>query len=502
MLGLFFAGKRRDFSDPGELRRALRELAQAHPKAAMNMVTVWLEQLSAADGLSPLRQAAVAYQLENGAMPHLHMLERSGLLGAWEIDLDAPEGWLAVCHDYWSAQCLAYEICLNRNRGADRAESHSQPAAPSMLPRLGARLLRSCRQRMKFEYLRSGPLDDGLWQIAGAACLAAQDAGLGVQGVADPARERETSIESEYRQLIALRIASLEALSPFEVEIADQLVGQISPWFSLSAEPAAESTHWVDATQPQPPLRIVRRPHAVSGVRYFSAAGASALLRAQLAATVWDHAPHPDNFHWPIADVELRRVAVHLADTWDARPPVRAYPRHAWRSGLRITHGLSLIHHVLRGAQDEDGVALLSRWEIADASRGGLRALAPYVGSEWVRVGMLVGLQPEDGARWLVGVVRRYLRQHDARGAVGIETLSADPIAMDVFSESHCDDALALDPVSIGRPLRVVIGHERFQMGQALHASARGLRVRLDPLELIERGADFDIARYRVADFR
>ena len=501
MLGLFFAGKRRDFSDPGELRRALRELAQANPRAAMNMVTVWLEQLSAADGLSPLQQAAVAYQLENAALPHLHMLERAGSLGVGELELEAPDDWLALCHDYWCAQCLAYEICLNRSDGADRVESHVQPATPSMLLRLGVRLLRSCRQRMKFEYLRSGPLDDGIWQVAGAAALAAQAAGLCTQGVADHGQERETSIEAEYRQLIALRIASLEALSPFEIEIADQLVGQVSPWFSLGAEPGAESTHWVDASQPQPPLRIVRRPHDASGVRYFSAAAASALLRSQLAKAAWDHAPHPDRFRWPVGDVELRRVAAHLADNWDARPPVRAYPRHAWRSGLRITHGLSMIHHVLRGAQDEDGVAL-SRWEIADASRGGLRALAPYVGSEWVQVGMLVGLQPEDGARWLVGVVRRYLKQHDARGAVGIETLSADPVAMDVFSESHCDDALALDPVSTGRPLRVVVGHERFQTGQALHASARGQRVRLDPLELIERGADFDIARYRVVDFR
>ena len=139
---------------------------------------------------------------------------------------------------------------------------------------------------------------------------------------------------------------------------------------------------------------------------------------------------------------------------------------------------------------------------MSDASLGGIGATAPTASAEWVRVGSLVGMQPSGGDNWLVGVVRRYLRGRDARGTVGIETLSTTARPLEVFSERQSGEAVALDEPVSGAVVRLAINGTGYSSEYPLHASINGRHVRLDPVELIERGSNFDLARFRVSDFR
>ena len=111
-------------------------------------------------------------------------------------------------------------------------------------------------------------------------------------------------------------------------------------------------------------------------------------------------------------------------------------------------------------------------------------------------------MQPSGGDNWLVGVVRRYLRGRDARGTVGIETLSTTARPLEVFSERQSGEAVALDDPVSGAVVRLAINGTGYSAEYPLHASINGRHVRLDPVELIERGTNFDLARFRVSDFR
>lgn len=489
MFGVFSSSPASVLGNPAELRRVLAEIAAAQPDLAINELTGWIESVSDATNIDIAHHVNLLYQFDSSAQPHLRKMDTAYV--------GQPEGkdvaW-RTGRDFWAILSSAYEVALNRY-----ISDPAQASALGGLSRLASRTVRACRQRFKWDVYHNGPVDAGLWQVAGQAYLLAQAAGAEAREVVNAADEAATSVEREYLRLIALHVAAPEGLLPAGVRTAEQLTGYFAARYSMSGVVERGTTHWLDANQPAPPLRLVRPPRTVDGIRYFS--GIAAADAALALARRIEAGEHPDSLDFDdMPDWEqLARLLRHLAMNWALDPPTRQYRRHTLGGALAVANGIKHLHHVLRGARDD---AVIYRWEMSDASLGGIGASAPTASAEWVRVGSLVGMQPSGGDNWLVGVVRRYLRGRDARGTVGIETLSTQARPLEVFSDRNSGEAVALDDPITGTVVRLAINGTGYSAEYPLHASINGRHVRLDPVELIERGANFDLARFRVSDFR
>src|SRR6185295_10703129 len=77
--------------------------------------------------------------------------------------------------------------------------------------------------------------------------------------------------------------------------------------------------------------------------------------------------------------------------------------------------------------------AAAESWTVENVSAGGFGALAKQVKSDWLKVGALLAMQPDGGANWVVGAVRRVTRLSKDEVRIGIETLSRTP-ALSRFS--------------------------------------------------------------------
>lgn len=489
MFGVFSSSPASVLGNPAELRRVLAEIAAAQPDLAINELTGWVESVGDATNIDLAHHVNLLYQFDSSAQPHLRKLDR--------IYADDPEGKDVVWRtgrDFWSILSSAYEVALDRY-----ISDPTHASVLSGLSRLASRTVRACRQRFKWDVYHNGPVDAGLWQVAGQAYLLAQASGAEVREVVNAADEVPTSVEREYLRLIALHVAAPEGLMPDSVRLTEQLTGYFAARYSISPTIERGSTHWLDANQPAPPLRLVRAPQQVDGIRYFSGIAAADAALALIRRVESGDLPDVLNLDDMPERDQLAKLLRHLAMNWALDPPTRQYRRHSLSGALAVANGIKHLHHVLRGARDE---AVIYRWEMSDASLGGIGATAPTASAEWVRVGSLVGMQPSGGDNWLVGVVRRYLRGRDARGTVGIETLSTTARPLEVFSERQSGEAVALDDPVSGAVVRLAINGTGYSAEYPLHASINGRHVRLDPVELIERGTNFDLARFRVSDFR
>lgn len=492
MLGMFGTSRSHPLSHPSELRRVLTGIAGLPPLAALHELTNWVESLVAGDGLTVTQQIALAHQLENGAHPKLRALEQS-VFCRDDFSLQDEDGVCLAMHGFWSALALAYEVALDRFEQAE----HGPEQQPAALARLAARLIRACRSRLLWDLMRCGPVDEGLWQVAGRAWLEAEGAGVLTRELSDGADGVTTTVAREYLATVAMHTAGLDTLENQHLDIAVRVILHFGAHFVLTDGIQATTTHWLDLAQPQPPLRLVRKPVPLATVRYFSATAASEAVESLRECADAGVVPAGFEVGREVPIALLSAVLGHLAANWSLQPPIRQHRRHPMSGPVTVVRGMRGIHNALIGDDPEATVPF--RWDLEDISLGGVGAHAPNTAAEWLQVGSLIGLQPE-GGQWVMGVVRRFQRGRDARSLVGVETLATHPAPVVVYdgeTDTHTQ-AVALDPLAAGSEVRIVLAGRRFDPRQSLFLSVGSEEMRLDPVELVERGREYDIGRYRL----
>jgi hypothetical protein len=104
-------------------------------------------------------------------------------------------------------------------------------------------------------------------------------------------------------------------------------------------------------------------------------------------------------------------------------------------------------------------------------------------------------MQPEGGDNWLVGAVRRFTRETEAQGVVGIETLSKTPRAVTAAAGGFETELVLLDPPEDDSSIRVLLAPGDWEEGIPLVTRLDGRRWRLHPDERLEAGEDWLVGR-------
>ncbi len=469
---------------------AYAELLSKEPDAAILEAISWLDELP--EGLTLPNRLEQLLQFEEIVRPQARRLG-NGYLTSPRLGRRQEYHLWQLNNDYWTRLVNAYEYCLDRYAAGE-------PGADSLdVAMLYARLLHAYVACHKWARFRYAPIGGRLWAGSGQAYLGAVDAGLSGNSLSlFPGAAGNTSTEREYLKLLMLHASSTDNLLPLEVEIALRLINNFLPHFTFTDELRHGNVFWVDAAGPLPPTRLAKRPESSPTLRFFSA-GKALKAVAELRRRIEEAGEVPAEVgigrHCSAASVVS--VLDHLALCWGTMPPARSAPRHPVNSRLVVINGLAEIKLRLAGNGEMPG-GTSEHWVAENVSRDGLGAKRPLEGSDWIRIGALVGIQPEGGDNWLVGVIRRFTRESETLSHVGIETVGKAPRLIVAAGSGVSSEATLLDTPHLGDTVSLVLAHGAFDETVPITFELDGVKMRLQPLALAETGTDFVRGSYRV----
>lgn len=480
-----FAGHR----SPGALPE-FDELLSKEPAAAILEAIAWLD--APAEGLPLSMRLEQVLRLEEIARPQARRLANDYLTSP-RLGRGQEYRLWQINNDYWTRLVNAYENCLDRYAAG---ETGANSIAASLLY---VRLLHAYVACHKWARFRYGPIAGRLWSGAGQAYLGAVDAKLaGIPLFAFPGAGSQTSPESEYLKVLMLHALSMDNLLPLEIEIALHLISYFLPYCTFTDELRHGNVFWVDAAKPLPPTRLAKRPEPTPTLRFFSA-GKALKAVAELRRRIEQAGEVP-------AEIEIGRqysaasvlsVLDHLALYWGPTPPARSNTRHQVNSRLVVINGLAAIRLRLAGDGGIHGDTS-EDWIAENVSRDGMGAKRPLAASDWIHIGALVGIQPEGGDNWLVGVIRRVSRETETSSFVGIETVGKAPRLIVAAGSGPDSEATLLDTPHVGDMVSLVLAQGAFDETAPITFELDGVKRRLQPLALAETGTDFVRGRYRV----
>ncbi|OGA29805.1 MAG: hypothetical protein A3I01_04600 [Betaproteobacteria bacterium RIFCSPLOWO2_02_FULL_65_24] len=504
MLRIFATKPDHPMADLKEARKILEEIPAGDPQRALDELGHWLESVGTAEGFRPEQRAQLLLLIDESAQPHLRKLTRDYLSSQRLSKFQESRLWTAL-HGYWHYAATAFGSMVNfygsGEKGAD--------ALKNLIALVTVRALRSVAQQMKWQYLRYGPFDDSLWGLV-AKVYALAEARKCAQTMVTvyPAVPGESSAEQEFLRAVMLAASSPDSLLPMEIELAERLIAHFCASFKLVLEQQPDIAYWIDLATSQPPLRLARPPHHAPTLRFFAAGHALQELEELTQKVKASNAvPSAVNLGGSYDPAMVLDVLHHLSLYWSSKPPERKHPRHRVKTRLAVTHGMDGVLAALGAPTSLDfDMNAVESWIVDNVSAGGFGVVVPQIKGEWLKIGCLLGLQPEGGDNWVLGVVRRFNRDSPQQGSVGIQTLARamQPVQLRVEGASigkslDTEPGILLDLQNLQGALEayVIVRPGVLSPGLNLEFESGALSVLLLPQEVTERAEDYEVVRCR-----
>ena len=493
----FFSNKTaHPLADSREAKRILADIASREAQSAVEDASAWLESLAAEESFKLPQRLDLIFKLDEAAVVQARRLARDYPASVGGSRVQESRQW-KVGMDYWRQLVAAYLDCIARYRVAEKKEAD---AVRSQLSLMYGRLINALATKLKWKQFRYVAADPKFWMALGGTYLAAVEAKAAQKPLQIYSGGDESTIEAEYLKVLVFHATSMDKLQPLQIEIAERFIAYFLPYFSLTRELRQENVYWVDAARPLPPTRLAKTPEITPTLRFFDGTRAVDAVGKTIEQIRSEGRVPPGINLGAQYDIGTAiPVLKHLALCWAPTPPMRSNVRRRINSGLKVINGLVTVHEQLSGRNsDTEGV---EAWVVNDVSLGGFGAQVTVSRNDWIRIGALIGMQPEGGENWLIGIVRRYVRTGPNQGSVGIETLSKTPRAVFADAGGLWTEALLLDIPEVGEYARMALPADALEEKVALAFAIDDKNARLHPRETIETGADFVVANFFVQSF-
>jgi len=499
-----FGGGKSDhpMAEVKEARKILDAIPAGDPFKALEDLNHWLESVRAWQGFTPDHRAQLVLMVDDAAQGHLRKLQRDYLLSPRPSKYQENRLWTAI-RESCRQSALAFAVCVDVFVTGQKGWEDLKPN----MALLTVRALRAAAAQMKWQYVRYGLQDNALWgMIAKIYAFAELRKYADAKVAAYAGIPEETSAEQEFLKPVMLAVASPDSLLPVEIELVERLIAHLVGSFKLALKQQPDAAYWIDLAVNQPPVRLARSPDPVPTLRFFAAGGTVNQVR-QLAQFVKQSNAMPSsvNLGGNYEPQVILEVLDHLAQCWSAQPPERKAPRHRVKSRVTITYGFDGV----LAALDPGGEALfdpekIESWIVENVSAGGFGALVPQLRGDWLKIGRLLGLQPEGGSNWVIGVVRRFQRDATQTGMVGIQTLGRSAqsaqvrlVSGQIGTSRDTETAILLSPIDSAAETQLLLRSDVLVAGQNLQLERDQKTYLLLPTGGMERGDDYDLVRCR-----
>ena len=497
MISLFGSRKPdHPMADIKEARKILGELPTNDAFKCADELSHWLASVMAEEGFKAEYRAQLIQLLDEAAQTQLRKLARDYMASPRLAKFQEIRLWKAI-YEYWRQAALAYAGCIDLYAtGAKGAD-----ALKGGMPLLLARALRALAAQVKWMYVRYGPMDQSVWGVIAKVYALAETRKLAQSAVTlYPGIPGETTPEQEFLKAVMLSASSPDSLLPLEIELCERLIAHFCASFTLRPDLQPDIAYWIDLATSQAPLRLARPPQPAPSLRFFAAGKALEELETLIdTIKTTGNVPAQVNLGGAHPVETVLDVLNHLALYWSTKPPERKHQRHRVKSRLNVTHGYDGVLAVLGAAPGHDSSGA-ETWIVENVSAGGFGAGIPEIKGDWLNIGCLLGLQPEGGDNWVLGVVRRLQREIPQKGSVGIQTIakSARLVQLSVSGGAGGETGILIgDGGESPGEARVLLRAGVFVPGQNMEYRKGETTCLLMPQGVVESGEEYEVVKFR-----
>jgi hypothetical protein len=489
-------------ADPKEAKRLLGALTTADPYQALTEINDWIESVMIAEDFRHDDRASLIMLLdETGQTPARKLMLE--YLGNSRLPKQEESRLWTISHEFWKQLGLAYlqsiDSSIDNEKGSESLKN--------LLPQLGVRAIRALGSQLRWLQMRYGPVHGDLWFAAGRTYRHLKSKKLHQKMVQIyPGAPAESSVEQEFLKLIMFAASSPDSMVPVEIELAERIIAYFLPHFSLTETPLPDTTYWMDLDEADPPLRLAQPPELTETLVFFSA-GTAIQSVENMAKSIASRQIIPSDLKLGMEyqPEQVVEILDHLAMYWAKTPPIRRYERHRVKARLSVVHGYAGLSACLNWDGSTTDLAIhgentVESWVVQNVSAGGFGATTPTVAGDWLKIGSLVGLQPSGSDAWLVGIVRRLARDAEELGNVGIQTIAKSARSVELRTGGSGSllglAVLLTDPSDKPGEVRLLLEIDKFDPRRSIQL-AQETGYLLTPVEVIERGDDYELAKYR-----
>lgn len=496
-------------ADAKQAKDIVADLPANDAMKALDEVNYWLESLHNTEGFKLDRLFENIDLLDGAAKNHQRKLSQDYLAMSRQQKFQENRLWTAV-YEFWRQLGASYLLCVERyESGASGAT-----AIRKSLPLIVARALRALTLQLKWMLLRYGPVEDRIWTEIARLYRFAEDGGFATgTTMIYPGSHGAGTVRQEFLKAMMLSVSSTDSMTPVKLEIAEHAVAHFAPSFTLAREPDAACHFYFDLGAGQAPARTLKGVEPGPTVRYFGAGAALAGLN-QLVGFVAETGGIPQDVNLGGSyekDVVLT-VLRHLAQYWSDQPPARSSERRRTTARITVVPGMAEVLNRLDPAHSDSldfhQESAAESWVVENVSDGGYGAIVPTVKSDWLKVGAVIGVQPESSPYWGVGILRRISRDEKQQRRVGIQLLSKTVIPIKLARPATTSSPVAprepegaillsTSPDSRGE-VGVLMREGTYNARDSLEMAVKGKSFLLMPAKIVEDGEDYDYARFKV----
>jgi hypothetical protein len=484
-------------------RALVDKLQQGGSIATLRELAAHLDALRADDRVRPLQAYDAVDLVDRSGRTHYRKLAHEYVLGQHRLTRFQDDQLWTTVGSYLNELAQAYRYCLAKFEVG--AQGSGELAG--LLPLITGRAMRLCAARLKWSYLRYRPAEPRQWEEINGLYLLAEAADYARSSVTlYRGAANESSVEQEFLKALMLAAASPAALTPEQVEVAERVVVRIERSLSLAAEPGVLHHHVIDLRADTPPRRLATVRRIAETARTFGAPRGIAQLHALERALDEERVSPRELGLGPEFDVEIVQATLrHLIRHWGPPLPVRRHERHREATRVTLVHGFDEVTANVGGLTvDYPFVSEQETWQLENESKSGLHLSIASPHGRWAQVGALVALRRGDDASWTTAVVRRVHRQQDDTRKIGVEIVARGGAGVTILplTTRDADEGVLCALLSAGETANdevlLLLPGRMFSPAAAREMRAYDQRYRLVPVELVESGEGYQIARYKV----
>lgn len=503
---LSFIPKRRSdhrLDDKAARRALLHDVANMKPLVVLGDLSAHLNAVKTTENLRPTRAMELVAFIEGIGEGPQQALTAVYVGPARLADSYQTLIWNTVC-GYWTQLADAHRFCLSK----------AQLAGSGLKPHMARTICRALRARaaqIKWALFHHGPIDTQLWWELGELYGLAARAQL-ARTIISLGPNLKSSVEREFLCAAVLAASSPDALTAAQIEVADRVIAQLATHFRLSRQPAPGSFFVADLAGRHPPGRYSSERPIDEDMRCFGPAEAVTEVSRMIEQLDRDNTPPAELVGIEVEADVLRTTLLHLLRYWSAVPQERKQRRRRHTERVSVVHGYEDVVANVGGLFLESPfVSNEEEWLVENASEGGFGAVLSSAEGQWLALGSLIGLRREEGTAFGAGVVRRIVLDKNKNRHLGIEMLAAGGTAVTISPASTSADGspipahgelcvlMAAGEANTGE-VTLMMRPSVFSHAQSVVMEAYDRRYTLSPLRLIDRGQEFDLARYRILE--
>ena len=504
-MGLFGSKSDHPMADIKSAQKLLSDVPKNDPLKALQEITDWLESVTDSASFSADQRFEVLSLLDEAGRPHMRKLVREYFTVPTLAKFQENRTWMAL-HAFFSHNEQGYFKLLTAYRNGDKGGS----AIRAALPQIAARGLYAVMGTLKMAAARYDPVGIQNWEhLSQFYSHAEEQQYLNEQVKLYATSTQAISAKNIFASALMWYAPGSTSLRPLHMHLAERLACHFCKYLTVETQGTTNnSLVCFDLAHPGPPMRVTPESKTLSGMRYLGAGEVRPQLEILLKQLDKNIVPQEINLGG-VYEADIVKVAArHLLSSWGAPPPMRRHVRRQVKVSMAVVVGFEKI--LERGinagdfdqhfGSDDNGNFT---WEVEDISATGFRCVLPVKNTEAVKIGSLIATKPQNVGHHGVGIVRRLSRDDHNHLHVGVEILSKqiENISLHTRGGSRASPEqgalwlrMAADEEG---EIFLLLSPHAFSMNSSMNAMLEGKGCLLIPLALLERGADYDLARYR-----